>query len=275
MSVAEGGPAANAVKEICFALESKIVRGRDPERRAAHRRPRHAHRAPDHDTPRHSAARARLGLVHARRDPGAGGGHARHLARRAENRRAARRIQGALHASLQHAALCDRRNRTRRLAEAARNRPWPARQACAAGGAADARGIRVFDARRVGDHRIERLELDGVGVRRLSGADGCGRPAQGARRGNRDGTDQGGQPLRRADRHPGRRGSSRRHGFQGRRHRAGHHRAADGHQDHRHHQGDHACRAGAGARRPPAYSRQDEGRAAECRVPNSRPTRRA
>ena len=38
-----------------------------------------------------------------------------------------------------------------------------------------------------------------------------------------------------------------------------HHRAADGHQDRGHHQGDHAGRAGAGARRPPAHPRQDAG----------------
>ena len=56
--------------------------------------------------------------------------------------------------------------------------------------------------------------------------------------------------LRRALRHPRRRGPSRRHGLQGRRHRARHHRAADGHQDHLDHRGDHADRARPGAGRP-------------------------
>ena len=99
-------------------------------------------------------------------------------------------------------------------------------------------------ARRVRNHRIQRLELDGVGMRRQPGADGCRRADQGARGRHRHGPDQGRQPLRRADRHPRRRGSPGRHGFQGRRHRERHHRAADGHQDRGHHQGNHACRAG-------------------------------
>ena len=40
-----------------------------------------------------------------------------------------------------------------------------------------------------------------------------------------------------------------------------HHRAADGHQDRGHHQGNHAGRAGAGPRRPHAHPGQDAGRA--------------
>ena len=47
------------------------------------------------------------------------------------------------------------------------------------------------------------------------------------------------QRLRRAVRHPRRRGPSRRHGLQGGRHRKRRHRAADGHQDHL----DHARRS--------------------------------
>ncbi len=54
--------------------------------------------------------------------------------------------------------------------------------------------------------------------------------------------------LRRSLRHPGRRGSSRRHGFQGGRYRPGHHRPADGHQDHLDHRGDHEDRPRPGAR---------------------------
>ncbi len=68
------------------------------------------------------------------------------------------------------------------------------------------------------DHRIERLVVDGLGLRRLPGADGRRRADEGARGRHRDGPDQGRQPLRGADRHPGRRGSPRRHGLQGRRH---------------------------------------------------------
>ena len=47
-------------------------------------------------------------------------------------------------------------------------------------------------------------------------------------------------------RHRRRRGPPRRHGLQGRGHRGGHHRPADGHQDHGRHVRDHARRARAG-----------------------------
>ena len=90
----------------------------DPERRAAHRRPRHAHGSPDRNPHGRVAAYARFGAVHAWRDAGAGRRDARHEGRRAEHRRARRRIPRALHASLQHAAVRNGRNRPRRFAEA-------------------------------------------------------------------------------------------------------------------------------------------------------------
>ena len=62
---------------------------------------------------------------------------------------------------------------------------------------------------------------------------------------------------RRALRHPRRRGSSRRHGLQGGRHRDRRHLAADGPQDHLDQRGDHAAGAGPGARRPPAHPQRD------------------
>ncbi len=46
--------------------------------------------------------------------------------------------------------------------------------------------------------------VDGDGLRRLAGADGCRRAAEAAGRGHRHGADQGGPRLRRAVRHPGR-----------------------------------------------------------------------
>ena len=107
--------------------------------------------------------------------------------------------------------------------------------------------VPVHAARGVGDHRIQRLFVDGHGVRRLAGADGCRRAAEAAGGGHRHGPDQGGPRLRRAVGHPRRRGPSRRHGLQGRRHRGRRDGAADGHQDHVHHAGDHAHRPGAGA----------------------------
>ena len=120
-----------------------------------------------------------------------------------------------------------------------------------------ARGVPLHGARRLRDHRIQRLLLDGLRVRRLAGADGRGRAHQAPGRRHRHGPHQGGQQLRRALRHPGRRGPPGRHGLQGGRHRQGRHLAADGHQDRRHHRGDHAPGAGAGERRPHAHPGRD------------------
>ncbi len=124
-----------------------------------------------------------------------------------------------------------------------RNRPWQAGLARHPSDAAGRGRLPLHHARRLGDHRVERFVLDGHRLRHFAGADGCRRSAEGAGRGHRDGPHQGRRRLRRVVRHPRRRGSPRRHGFQGRRHVAGRHLAADGHQDHRHHRGDHARRA--------------------------------
>ncbi len=101
----------NMVGTLFSDLESRIVRGRILRRRTAHRRPRHPHRAPDLHPHRRAAQGPRLGAVYARRNPGAGGGHTRHRARRADHRRAAGRVLRAVHAPLQHAALCHRGDR--------------------------------------------------------------------------------------------------------------------------------------------------------------------
>ena len=114
------------VEGLLFDIEAKHRAQPDPVRRAAHRRPRHAHRAPDRDPHRRAAAHPRLGAVHARRDAGAGRHHARHRARRAAHRRAGRRVRRPLHAPLQHAAVRHRRDR------AAWARPSAARSATAA-----------------------------------------------------------------------------------------------------------------------------------------------
>ena len=78
---------------------------------------------------RHPAAHARLGAVHARRDAGAGGRHARHRRGRAVHRRAGGDLQGDLHAALQFPALLGRRDRPHRRARPARDRPRQARLA--------------------------------------------------------------------------------------------------------------------------------------------------
>ena len=74
--------------------EARVRRGprRHPRRRPPHRRPRPRHRPPDRGRGRRAAAHPRLVAVHPRRDPGAGGDHARHRRRRADDRRAARHL---------------------------------------------------------------------------------------------------------------------------------------------------------------------------------------
>ncbi len=168
---------------------------------------------------RRAAAHPRLGAVHPRRDAGAGRHHARHRRGRAVDRRAAGHLQGSVPAALQLPALLGRRDRPHRRHQAPRDRPRQARLARDPSGAAGEGGIPLHDPRRLGDHRVERLVVDGDRLRRLAGADGCGRAAEAADRRHRHGPHPRGQALRRAVRHPRRRGSSRRHGLQGGRHR--------------------------------------------------------
>ena len=99
----------------------------------------------------------------------------------------------------------------------------------------------------------------------------AGVPLARADRRHRDGPHPRGQALRGALRHPRRRGSSRRHGLQGGGHRKGHHVAADGHQDRRHHRRDHAVALDAGEGRPHSHSWRN-GQGAHLRA---RRTRRA
>ena len=72
-----------------------------------------------------------------------------------------------------------------------------------------------------------------------------------------------GDDIRRALRHPRRRGPPRRHGLQGRRHQRRHHRPADGHQDRRRDPRDHAPGAATRRARPAAHPRRDEPHACE------------
>ena len=67
-------------------------------------------------------------------------------------------------------------------------------------------------------HREQRLLVDGDGVRRQPGDDGCRRAAEAAGLRHRHGPDPRRQRFRGHLRHPRRRGPSRRHGLQGRRH---------------------------------------------------------
>ena len=104
---------------------------------------------------------------------------------------------------------------------------------------------------------FEWLLVYGIRLRLLAGADGCGRAAQAADSRHRHGPHSRRQALRRALRHPRRRGPSRRHGLQGGWYRKRRHIAADGHQDRRHHRGDHEGCPCPGKGRPYAHSRRD------------------
>ena len=247
-----------------------------PRHRQAHRRPRSRDRASDHCRGRRAAAHPRLGAVHPRRDAGARRRHARHRRGRAVHRRACRaptrkrfllhynfppfsvgetgRIGGPGRREIGHGKLAWRAIRP--MLPAKEDFPYT---------------IRVVSE----ITEFERLVLDGDGVRRLARADGCRRAAEAADRGHRHGPDPGRQALRRALRHPRRRGSSRRHGLQGGRHRRRHHLAADGHQDRRHHRRDHEGRARPGQGRPPAHPRRDGQGAHHAPAPSSANMRRA
>ena len=80
----------------------------------------------------------------------------------------------------------------------------------------DAGEVPLHDPRRERDARVERLVVDGGGLRRDALAHGRGRADQGAGRGHRDGPHHGRrQRTRDPERHPRRRGPPRRHGLQG------------------------------------------------------------
>ena len=81
---------------------------RDPRAQRPPRRPQVRRDPPDHHRDQGAAPRARLGRVHARRDPGPGHRHARHRRRPAEDRDGRRRDLEALHAALQLPALLGR-----------------------------------------------------------------------------------------------------------------------------------------------------------------------
>ncbi len=95
------------------------------------------------------------------------------------------------------------------------------------------RGVAVHAARRLGRARLERFDVDGVGVRLDVVADGRRRADQGAGRRHRDGPRLRGRQVHDADRHPRRRGRLRRHGLQGGGHDRIRDRTAARHQDRR------------------------------------------
>ena len=97
----------------------------------------------------------------------------------------------ALHAQVHLPAVLHRRDRSRGLAQASRGRPRCARAPRAAPRAADARGVPLRDPPALRGHGLQRLHLDGLGLR-LDHVAAPGRcPAPGRRRRHRHGPDLG------------------------------------------------------------------------------------
>ena len=174
-------------------------------------------------------------------------GHAPHGADARHHRH--RRLQ-ALHAPLQHAALRHRRDRLHAGPEAPGDRPRPAGRAGPAARRPPARRVPLHAAGRVRLHVVQRLHVDGVGVRLDPVADGRRCAHQGA-----GGRHRHGPRLRRGQvhdphRHPRGRGRVRRHGLQGGRHGRLRHRPPARHQDRRHPRRRAGRGPAAGLRRP-------------------------
>ena len=215
------GPREGARRRVPGA-EQEAGAPAHPARPGAHRRPRHHRHPAAVGRGRGRPAGPRLGAVRARRDPDHGRHHAEHAAHGAADRLARPGDAQALPAPLQLPALLHRRDRPGRLAEAPRDRARCAGRAGAAAGAAHPRGVPLRDPAGVGGAELQRLHVDGLGLRvhdvaaqrgrAAEGAGGRHRHGPGVRRGRRL------HPVRGAHRHPGRRGRVRRHGLQGRRH---------------------------------------------------------
>ncbi len=87
----------------------------------------------------------------------------------------------ALHAQVHLPAVLHRRDRSRGFAQAPRGRPRCARTSCAAAGAPEPRDVPVRDPSALRGHGLQRLDLDGLGLRLDAVAAAGWRAAQGAR----------------------------------------------------------------------------------------------
>ena len=130
-------------------------------------------------------------------------------------------------------AVLHRRDRPRGCAPPSRDRPRRARRAGVAPGRSVEGGVALHAARGVGGAQLERVHLDGVGVRLHALAHGRRCADQGPGRGYRDGARLRRRQVHDAHRHPRHRGRVRRHGLQGRRHARLRDRAATRHEDRR------------------------------------------
>ncbi len=158
------------VKKIISVLEEEILR--DAVLRRAHplRRPRSRRGARDRHPGGAAAPHPRLGAVHPRRDPGARLGHPRHPARRPDHRGVRRRDAAEVPAALQLPALLRRRGQVLARRLAARDRPRQPRSPRPAADAAGGGQVPLHRARGLRHPRVQRLVVDGHGVRRLAGA---------------------------------------------------------------------------------------------------------
>src|SRR6185437_7205807 len=95
-------------------------------------------------------------------------------------------------------------------------------------------------------------------VRPIRGADGCGRADFETRRGNFRWSGEGRRQVGSPHRHPRRRGSFWRYGFQSLRHARWHHRDPARYQDRRHRLQDHSRDAASRSRSPDDHHREDE-----------------
>ena len=166
------------IKEAMRSLTKKLVRKRVVERGQAHRRPRAPRHPPAVGRGRRPAHGPRLRPVPAGRDAGAHRHDAGHAPHEPDARHDRPRHVEALHAPLQHGALGQRRDRPRRFAEAPRDRPRRAGRAGAAARRAEPGGVRLLHPARVRGAVVQRLHLDGVGVRFVAVADGRRRADQ-------------------------------------------------------------------------------------------------
>ena len=169
-------------------LEYHIVRHRVTAGRAAHRRSRQEDGSSDHDSYRRVAAYPRLGTVHPRRNPGAGRYDARHRPRCADHRCTGgeRKEPFMLHYNFPPFSVGE----TGMMGSPKRREIGHgnlARRGIAAV-MPDMTHVSVRDARRLGNSRVERFELDGQRVRHQPRADGCRCADQGRRCRRRDGS---------------------------------------------------------------------------------------
>ena len=92
-----------------------------------------------------------------------------------------------LHAQVRLPAVLHRRDRSRGLAQASRGRPRCARAPRPAAGAPEPRGVPLRHPSALRGHGLQRLHLDGLGLRLHAVAPPGRRAAEGVRRGHRDG----------------------------------------------------------------------------------------